>query len=1356
MRFLRGVVFVVLLVCCINPGWCQPYRFMTKKYSVEDGLPHRMVYCVMQDQKGFIWGGSPSGFFRFDGRRFKIYNRSENGLAEDLVNWMAEDSEGNIWVGWLGIKPWFDILDPVTGKVTHYTDFFKKAPLPVPIEKIAPNLPKRLQDGTLVLGLSDYSGWLTYHHKRGWKMYPLKDWNLLSLCHATDQGVIWGICSDKQTQKNAIVAFDSNGVVQHRFWCLPEDRYFGISGSSSRSKYFYLRHINKTTGTNILKIGMDGSHEMLVPPTIKQYTEFYTELENGNIKVSFPRIFDRDGGTLLDLRTKFPELDELQFQGYCFDRDGNLCFATSFGLEIVEIHRDNFQRLLYQPDAPGGRGIACRAILENNGQLLVNSEQFSGGRMALDLKTGSVKKLPGTFTIGLAKSAGGGYWTDLALEGWDKVSFGKFNWDGSVLIQPNSWQRPWAGIWLFLEESPQRLLLMHHDGISIYNPETGEHSPWPVDDQFPEFSTCHVNFLGRDPKGRLWCCTTLGLYELDPAGGVLGRYWPGGQGKYFLPHQNILHFYCDTDGVFWLGSNGGGLIRWDGQKAIQFQRKNGLLNNVVYAVYEDRHQHLWAPTDYGILQFDKKNLQVRSTWLTSDGITHNEFNRLSHYRDDDGVLYFGGLNGITAFDPEQFYADVLKPQQKDLLFSDVLVMNGNTGKLENRMSEWLQNGHITISPDDRYLQLEFSLPELVLQDKVTYSWKMDGMSDNWQPLSEPVLRISGLKSGQHQLHIRAQAVNGTMAKNELDLRLKVLPPIYFRWWFILLDFVLIATAVGGWLRWRDRSQRHIQQRLEVEVMRQTDTIRQQAEELKRLDQSKSRFFANISHELRTPLTLIIGPVGSLLKNNQLPAKERSLIELAYRHGAHLLELVNALLDLSKMESGKMTLNEQPVLLLPCIRRIVSAFESHAEWLGIRFVFEYQVPHRLKILVDQDRLQKVLDNLLSNALKFTPPRSNGMVSVRVEQVENKLRVSVSDTGRGIHPKDIPHVFERFYQTSQENTPVEGGTGIGLALCREIAQLMQGRIWVESETGKGSQFYFEFPIKEVLGLGFETETTDSTSDTLLHPFVVPTNGSQGSQEDKSAGTILLVEDNTSLRSYIEFILKERYEVFGVENGLSALQFLEKRTPDLILSDIMMPEMDGFQLLEKLKSDPHRRHIPVVMLTARADVQDKLRALRIGVDDYLLKPFEEEELLARIGNLLYNSRNRIPTAHLVDANGASGHDTSENTETASAEDMEWLERLEKLASAALGDSRLSVDWLASEMYTGRNQFFKRVKLLTGLTPNEYLQAVRMAGARELLEQRKVGTVKEVAYKVGFRDVKYFSEQYFKHFGKLPSSYL
>ncbi len=765
-----------------------------------------------------------------------------------------------------------------------------------------------------------------------------------------------------------------------------------------------------------------------------------------------------------------------------------------------------------------------------------------------------------------------------------------------------------------------------------------------------------------------------------------------------------------------------------------------------------------------MVQFDKKNLQVRHTWLTADGLTHNEFNRTSHCRGADGTLYFGGLNGITAFQPDDFYAsDRAEKSGLRLAVSEFSVLDPSSGRLENRTADLLRSNRITLQPDDRYVQLEFSLLEFFAPEKITYTWKLDGVAAEWETLKEPVLRLSGLPFGDHRLRIRARATDGTPAANELNIDLTVLPPVYLRWWFLLGAALLLAAGIWAWFRWRTRAQRREQERLEVEVNRQTATIRRQAEELKRLDEAKSRFFANISHELRTPLTLILGPLGALLKSDRLDRRELSLAHTIREHARQLLQLVNEILDLSKLESGKMKLQETAVSLQPFLRRLVSAFESHAERLGILFVFEYRLPERLRVLADEDKLQKVLNNLLANALKFTPPHAGGSVSVCIDAADGHIRIGVHDTGRGIHAADLPHVFERFYQTNQPGAPVEGGTGIGLALCREFAELMQGRIWVDSTVGEGSSFYFEFPQKEVLGVG--DDDVFAPGQESGEAWVSGPEAGPGAHAASGRKTVLLVEDNDSMRDYVQQILAEKYRVVTAVNGRAALDLLTSiphsttqplnhstTLPDLILSDVMMPVMDGFQLLEALKNDDRWRHIPAVMLTARADLRDKLRALRTGVDDYLLKPFEEEELLARVENLLLHYDNRN-TPDNDPATGDGLQAAAPPSPEHSAEDRVWLEAFEKVVDKHLGDFNLTAETLADAMAMSRSPFFRQLKRLTGLTPAQYLDEARFQKARYLLENRQASSVKAAAYTVGFRQVKHFSQNYKKRFGKSPS---
>ena len=537
-----------------------------------------------------------------------------------------------------------------------------------------------------------------------------------------------------------------------------------------------------------------------------------------------------------------------------------------------------------------------------------------------------------------------------------------------------------------------------------------------------------------------------------------------------------------------------------------------------------------------------------------------------------------------------------------------------------------------------------------------------------------------------------------------------------------------------------------------------DLIDRQNKELTHLDVAKMRFFANISHELRTPLTLILGPLSTLLKNERLDNTALTQAQLAQTNAQNLLKLVNEILDLSKLESGKMKIQETTVRFQPFISRLVSAFESHAEYLGIHYQLEYKAAERLRLDLDAEKLTQIVNNLLSNALKFTP--RGGSVSVKIEDLSNVLRLTISDTGRGIHPNDLPNVFERFYQTNQVDAAIEGGTGIGLALCRELADVMEGRIWVESVLGKGSQFYVEFPKKEVLGVGNEVLPTGSGNfESSLNLSADLRNlGDFANQQ-----TILVVEDNRDLRTYIADILRgSNYAVLETENGREALNLLQtletkQQLPQLILSDIMMPVVDGFQLLKVLKDTPAFQQIPVVMLTARADIRDKLTALRIGVDDYLLKPFDAEELVTRIQNLLKNKAIREKEViSEVTGSGNLGISSNLTLPLISEPDRVWLENFEHYVQKNFTSDILSVSMLAETFYMSESTLLRQLKRLTGLTPVQYLQEIRLNEARHLLENRVYDSIAQVASKVGYADTRSFSRSFKQRFGKLPSDLL
>ncbi len=542
-----------------------------------------------------------------------------------------------------------------------------------------------------------------------------------------------------------------------------------------------------------------------------------------------------------------------------------------------------------------------------------------------------------------------------------------------------------------------------------------------------------------------------------------------------------------------------------------------------------------------------------------------------------------------------------------------------------------------------------------------------------------------------------------------------------------------------------------QKRIGSKLVHQKRIIEQQAEELQKLDKIKSRFFANVSHELRTPLTLILGPITSILKRADINNRDFTLLKLVQNNGNQLLKLVNSILNLSHLESGTLELKEEAVKFYPLLRRIFSQFESSAQIKGVEMIIDYQLNPYLKIRIDVSKFETILNNLLSNALKFTP--RGGNIRLTSRDLGNRIGLKVADTGSGIHPNDLPHVFDRFYQTKQPNAPTEGGSGIGLALSKELAQLFHGDLKVKSILGSGSTFYFEFPKKEVLGFVKE-ETGDADAVAHSDSFAIESLSTSAVVDKvpiEAQASILLVEDNPSLRQYLQLILNNKFQLSIAENGKVAMEVLAKLPNcQLIISDVMMPVMDGYQLLEKLKSDERWRSIPVVMLTARAALDDKLKALRIGVDDYMLKPFEEEELIVRIENLLSNRQERQKQI-------AESPKTLQGEATApvSQVDLEWLKKVEQAMQAQINNSQFTIDQLAHSLFISERQFSRKIKKLTGLTPNKYIREIKLQKARALLEMRRYNTVSETCLAVGFSKAEYFSQLYKKRFGKLPSSY-
>ncbi len=556
------------------------------------------------------------------------------------------------------------------------------------------------------------------------------------------------------------------------------------------------------------------------------------------------------------------------------------------------------------------------------------------------------------------------------------------------------------------------------------------------------------------------------------------------------------------------------------------------------------------------------------------------------------------------------------------------------------------------------------------------------------------------------------------------------------------SLILLILLIGGFFLWnRERSLQ--QQRL-----------RKESEQWQALNEQKSRFLTNIAHELRTPLTLVSGPMDHYLHQygTQLPEKQYLWLSKISRNSHRLNEMVKEILDLARLEDQQIKPDPTPTELPRLLKRTFLHFESAAQVKGQTFELDLDTTLPQWVELDVSKTEKVLNNLLSNAIKFTPYA--GKVKMQAAPQGGKLLVTVSDTGRGIPSEELPMVFDRYFQTRRHDLPLEGGSGIGLALTKELVELMEGSISVDSTLGRGTTFRVTLPLLET-----------SPAESVRPVIELPANGNGNGQGAKAhpgasngltvqSGQILLVEDNTDMQNYIRELLEPTYEVITATDGTRALELIREEgiRPDLIVSDLMMPGMDGFTLLHHLKQDEYLAAVPTVMLTARSDQQDRLQALTMGVDDYLTKPFSPVELQIRIHNLLQFSQKRKT------ATVAAGDDDAPRPDgvVLKPADRAWLKEVEELLQKEVSNARFANTDLAEAMNLSERQLTRRIKQLTGLSPKRYLREIRLQSARHLLERGKVATVSEASYEVGFETPDYFSKLFTDRFGRRPSDYL
>jgi signal transduction histidine kinase/ligand-binding sensor domain-containing protein/DNA-binding NarL/FixJ family response regulator len=870
--------------------------------------------------------------------------------------------------------------------------------------------------------------------------------------------------------------------------------------------------------------------------------------------------------------------------------------------------------------------------------------------------------------------------------------------------------------------------------------------------KYPALVCDKVRHLSEDASGRIWVATTNGLIVFNPNNSLDSlqfNLYQKEAGNYNCLANNDVHYiHRDKKNTMWVSTFGGGLGKIiqepDGNnppKIKNYTTVNGLPIDIVLSIIDDDNGNLWLSTENGLSKFNP-NSELFTNYSELDGIGEKFFSEAACSKSHTGELFFGALNGFYSFFPENIQKENLSP---NVVLVNLQLFNKDL-KIGDKDSPLKQSITFTNTINLTYKQSVFSIEYAGLDfqnpEKLQYAFILEGFEKDWNYVRlQRKATYTNLPPGKYIFKVKCTTTGKFDDKVGRQLEIIILPP----WWktvWAYIGYVLLLAIISVLTR-----------KIILEILR----LRNMVIIEQKITEIKLRFFTNISHELRTPLTLIIGPTEELLKTEQLNKKAKEYLEIIDKNARRMLRHINNLLDFRKIQTGKMRLKIAEIEIISFVKDIFMGFNELAKVRNIDFVLSSNI-QKLKIWIDHEKIDTVIFNLLSNAFKFTPEGKKIEVSINKIDKDGILEIVVSDHGVGIAKEDIPLLFERFAISHKSNSLNTKGTGIGLSLVKEIVELHHGTVHVESSPGLGSKFriclklgkeHFNSNIDfENLGEekpihNFEPEDINTLNDTkIIQPI-----SDFGNLAD-NASTILIVEDNEDLRKFLQSKLSERYHILEALDGLDGWNKALLRAPDLIISDIMMPKMDGIELLDKLRSDFKTSHIPIILLTAKSAVENIIDGLKYGADAYITKPFNIDLLAARIQNLL-DQRKRLVDKY---QNHLKVMELAPDEVIVTAKDEQFLKDVIKIIEENISDPDFNIEKITQFVGLGRTTFFKKLKSLTGLAPVEFMKDMKLKRGYQLLQTGEF-TISEIAYQLGFSDAGYFSKCFKEKYNTKPT---
>lgn len=1329
-----------------------------------EGLSQVSVFAIAQDKTGMMWFGTRDGLNRYDGHKMKVFKKKSDSssiLTNDIRIILPDKYSDDIWIGTL------DGLSRYNTRTEKFRNYFysendKTSIDANGIRALYQDQKRRLWIGTAV-GLSRY-----LPKTNNFKNYRISSERSdlltdIAVDHITQdsKGKIWigtdiGLLTyNEKSDKFENEGIPDIGLLKDNIKTISVDQNDNLwIGSGNKGIYFWDRKTNQGKLYIYEKDNLNSlSNNSIRATAFDDKGNFWIGTFDGlsilNVQTDQFTIYrDKDN----DLH-KFPDNS---IKAIFKDSKSSMWLGTYYG---GVVHFDDgynqFNNYFHSPYLNSISSNVVSSFAEDIlGNLWIGTE--GGGLNYFDKTSG--KFTPYKYNVNDPSSLSGNNVKQILLDG-DILWIGTFTKGLNKFdIKTKKFVRylndplkenslAFNNVYGIYKKGDYLWCATHGGGLSLMNLQTQTFNNFKFDSSDPNsISSNLARVIYKTSDETIWVGTESGLNRVI----TLVNNLPTGFEKYLM-NERIYSLMEDNHNNLWVGTINNGLykINLATLEINHIGEEQGLLSNSIYGILEDDDNNLWVSTNNGLTKYNLVTKKVNS-YNNSNGLENVEFNFNAYFKAKDGSFYFGGINGFVEFFPKDIKPNKFIPP---VVFTNLKVNNKDVSP--NRKNEFLKQSinftkELEFNYKEANFSIEFAALDYLSSSNNQYSYKLEGLDREWiTSKGNPEALYTIQNAGTYTLRLRAANSDGLWNENERTIKIVVKPPFWRTWWaytFYTFGLLLVLYSFYRFLRLRNNLK------LQMAAAAREEEIHEM----------KLTFFTNITHEFRTPLTLILGPLKSILNEKSLNFDLENRLLQIERNANRMLNLVNQILTFRKMASDHEPLyisNGNIVLLL---HEIYLSFKESARLKHIELTFTSS-EETILANYDEDKIEKVIINLLSNALKFT--KEYGKVSLSVSTTNEFLKIKVIDTGIGIMQDYKEQIFKRFYEKSYPQTSTIKGSGIGLAISKQMVELHHGTINVDSIYGQGTTFTLSIPLLNTSFLNVnkvevdnlnQTKPYDPSSrikidDSLLQSILLDGVGGQEEANSKmSKGNkplILVVEDNDEIQKYVEYIFQAHYRVETANNGVEGLAKAKLLQPDLIVSDVMMPEMDGVEMCSRLKNNIEISHIPVILLTARAAFMFKMEGLKMGADDYVTKPFDPDELQLKVKNLI-KLRNQIKQKFSKSMN----FDPAE-IEVSSPDEV-FLQKAMKLIEDNIEDYDFNVDQFSSELAVSRALLFTKLKSLVGQTPNNFVKTIRIKRAAQLLTSSGLN-VSEVAYKVGFRDPKYFAKCFKEQIGESPSAY-